>query len=141
MYLLDLNLLIALCDPDHVHHAKARHFFNTAQKSGWATCPLTENGFLRIVGHPDYPKGPGSPEKARRLLQAICALPGHQFWPDSLSLRDDKQHPALPTSKHLTDYYLLALAVQHQARFATLDKRIDPTLLTKGPAAFCLVTR
>jgi len=140
MVLLDVNVLIALLDPAHPHHAPALSFFKEIALSGWATCPLTENGLLRILGNPLYPGGPGTPEDARVLLRSLTAMPGHQFWPDEPSLTDLKNFPRLPSSKGLTDLYLLALAVSRQARFATFDRRIDPSLLPEGPAAFQLIT-
>ena len=137
--LLDVNALIALVDTNHVHHALAKRFFQTVQTDGWATCPLTENGFLRILGHPSYPQGPGSPDAVRILLQSLLSMPGHQFWPDDLSLSDPRLFPVLPASNDLTDLYLLALAAKRSARFATFDQRIDPGLLPGGPAAYYVI--
>jgi len=137
IHLLDINVLIALCDPAHAHASPARHFFqSTLAGDGWATCPLVENGFLRIFGDPRYPGGPGNPQLARLILDGVLASPGHQFWPDDLSLADRLVFPALPTSKHLTDLYLLGLAVKHGARFATFDHSIDASILPGGPAAY-----
>ena len=99
MFLFDANFLIALGDADHVHHEKAQAFFATKKQDGWATCPLTENAFLRILGHPNYPKGPGSPSAARTLLQEFICQPGHQFWDDTISLVDSRKFPTLPGSK------------------------------------------
>jgi toxin-antitoxin system PIN domain toxin len=140
MFLMDVNVLIALGDPFHVRHAAAIHWFSRHRAGGWATCPLTENGFVRILGHPNYPKGPGSPPAARRLLQRQTAGPGHQFWPDSISVTDTAIFPDIPVSKDITDLYLLALAVSRNARLASLDKRIDPAVITGGPAAFHLIS-
>lgn len=137
IHLLDVNVLIALCDPAHPQAASARHFFqSTLSGDGWATCPLVENGFLRILGDPRYPGGPGNPQAARLILDGLLASPGHQFWPDDLSLTDRLVFPALPNSKHLTGLYLLALAVKHGARFATFDHSIDPSVLPGGPTAY-----
>lgn len=139
MHLLDVNVLIALLDAGHVHHSRAKAFFKKAAPAGWATCPLTENGLLRILGNPSYPNGPGSPGEARKLLAHLTALPGHQFWPDGPSLLDPKTFPQLPAFRHLTDAWLLALSVSRQARFATFDQGIDPALIPGGPAAFYLI--
>ena len=139
MHLLDVNVLIALGDADHPHHQRAAKFFLGSRDEGWATCPLTENGFLRIIGNPNYPKGPGSPEQARTLLNHLCSHPGHQFWPDALSLIDSKAFPKLPASAHLSDFYLLALAIHHKGKLATLDRRIDPTLLPGGKVAYFVI--
>lgn len=136
MFLLDVNVLIALVDQDHIHHDLAENFFRENSRLGWATCPLIENGFLRIFGHPRYPQGPGSTRAAREVLRDLVAHAGHQFWPDSLSLTDTATYPELPGSQDITDYYLLALAIHHQARLATLDQRIDPALLPRGLQSF-----
>lgn len=142
MFLLDANILIALADTDHVHHGRAMRFFGGhAVTEGWATCPLTENAFLRILGHAKYQSGPGSPDSARRSLLSITRAPGHQFWPDALSLTDLRIFPTLTQSKHLTDLYLLALAIKRGGRLATLDQRIDPNLLQQGRTAYHIIPR
>lgn len=137
IHLLDINVLIALCDPAHPHASSARHFFqSTLSGDGWATCPLVENGFLRIFGDHRYQGGPGDPQSARLILEGVLASPGHQFWPDDLSLTDRLVFPTLPLSKHLTDLYLLGLAVKRGARFATFDHSIDASILLGGPTAY-----
>ncbi len=86
--LLDVNLLLALCDPRPVHHEAAHAWFHRTRAQGWATCPLTENGFIRIASHPKYPTTPGGPALTARLLAVFCADRHHRFWPDSVSLLD-----------------------------------------------------
>lgn len=141
IFLLDINVLIALCDPAHPHAPAARRFFLSALPgNGWATCPLVENGFLRIFGDHRYRGGPGSPQAARLILEGVLASPGHQFWPDDLSLSNSRLFPALPSSQNLTDLYLLGLAVKRGGRFATFDQRIDPSLVPGGPAAYCIIS-
>ncbi len=139
MFLLDVNALIALVDPNHVHHSVVADWFVEQQVDGWATCPITENGFIRILGHINYPDGPKSTSATRELLAALCLQPGHQFWPDSISLRNSGQFSELPISKNITDYYLLASAVANKAQLATLDKRIDPSAIKGGESALCLI--
>ncbi len=139
MFLLDVNALIALVDPNHVHHSIVADWFMDQSTDGWATCPITENGFIRILGHINYPDGPKSTRATRELLSALCSQPGHQFWADSISLRDSDQFSELPISKNITDYYLLASAVTNKAKLATLDKRIDPSAMKGGEAALCLI--
>ncbi len=142
IHLLDINVLIALCDPAHPQAAAARSFFSAGlARDGWATCPLIENGFLRIFGSRKYPGGPGSPQAARPILSGLLATPGHQFWPDDFTLLDIGVAPNLPASDELTDIYLLALALKHRGRFATFDGGIDPTLIPGGPQAFHLLTQ
>ncbi len=139
MVLFDANLLIALGDCDHEHHGVAVAFHEKVSADGWVTCPLTENAFLRIIGHPNYPMGPGSPGAARELLARLTSQPGHAFWADSISLCDKRDFPDLPSSKHLTDYYLLALAVQRGASLATFDRRIDPARIQGGLNAYSVI--
>ena len=136
MFLLDINILIALADPDHVHHVLASDFFRANHRAGWATCPITENGFVRIISHPKYPKGLASPELARDALRHLCSHGGHRFWPDDISMRGfDK----LPHSKHLTDQYLLSLAIHRQGKLATLDGRIDCSSVPGGSGAYIVI--
>ncbi len=136
MYLLDVNVLIALADPLHVHSTRTNQWFASIQGEAWATCPLVENGFLRIMGSPSYHESPGPPQVINSLLREIRTRPGHQFWADSLSLCD---YSVLPVSKQLTDFYLLALAVRHKARFVTHDRRIDPAAIPGGEEAYCVI--
>jgi uncharacterized protein len=138
--LLDANALIALGDANHPHREAALRFFKeSATVHGWATCPLTENAFLRILGSSSYPHGPGSPTEARLLLSRLRAVPGHQFWSDDLSLSDARFFPVLPASRHLTDLYLLGLAVKHGGCLATFDAGIDCSWVTGGAAALHLI--
>ncbi len=137
MYLLDINVLIALADPDHEHHGKAEAFFMANHHRGWATCPITENGFVRIVGGPSYPKGPRSTQAARDVLRQLCANEGHRFWPDDLSIRAGDN---LPVSKHLTDYYLLSLALHRQGQLVTFDRHIQADRIPGGASAYVVLT-
>ena len=135
MYLLDVNVLIALCDPNHVHHERGRNWFLSPACGAWATCPITENGLVRILGQSSYPDFDGGPDDARQVLDALTCATGHQFWPDAVSLRDLQAFPGLPGSRHLTDLYLLGLAVHNLGRFATFDARIDANLVSGGTGA------
>lgn len=137
--LLDINVLIGLVDQASQHHAAATEYLRSVRISGWATCPLTENGFLRILGNPNYPGGPGSTDAARGLFSGLVGYPGHQFWADDLTLTNPDGFPTLPPSKDLTDLYLLALAVKHGGRFATFDRRFEPSIVPNGPAAYLVL--
>ena len=139
MYLLNLNVLIALLDPIHEHRQKVTDWYLAYQHNGWATCPLTENGFIRIFGQRNYPGGSGNSLIARDLLKRLCLQPGYLFWKDTVSLCNSEHYNRLPASKQLTDYYLLALASVNQGSLATLDRRIDPSLLQNGEAAYCVI--
>ncbi len=140
-FLLDINVLIARTDPRHEHHSRCLAWERLHRRPPFATCPLTENGFLRIYGHPNYPGGPGSPAEARIELDAIRRLPQHAFIPDDISIAEQARIQNLKsvTPRQLTDLYLLALAVRHDYQFATLDANIDASLVVDGPAALCLV--
>ena len=134
MHLLDVSVLIALCDPSHVHSARAHQWFREHGSTGWATCPLTENGLLRILGNPRYPgTGAGSPRMAARALEGmITQVPGYHFFPDDLSIMSNIQALDEVTSSQLTDTYLILLASLHNCRFLTLDRRINPERIPKG---------
>ena len=123
-FLLDVNVLIALIDPTHVQHDRAHRWFGATGKRAWATCPLTENGVLRIVGHKRYPNTPGPPTVVAELLAGLRALPGHEFWPDDATLFNDRivDRTRLLDSGQVTDTYLLALASAHRGKFATFDR-------------------
>jgi uncharacterized protein len=133
--LLDVNVLIALADARHVHHAPAKRYLSDIHMQGWATCPITENGFLRMLGRPESDSGLQSVDEARLLLNSLKAVPGHQFWPDGISLCDTSLFPRLPGSRELTDLYLLALAVKNEGRLATFDRGIKAQPSLGGQAA------
>jgi len=125
--LLDVNVLIALFDPAHVHHEAAHTWFGTNRKHRWATCPLTENAFVRVLSNPLYPGQPTSIGDAVLRLRSFCSAREHVFWPDSASIRQSGQFRWNHVQGHrqLTDVYLLALAISHQARLATFDSTIS----------------
>ena len=124
--LLDVNVLIALLDADHTSHRAAWEWFSQHGNDGWASCPITQNGCIRILSHSGYPNARSVTEVIGRL-RAATAHAAHEFWPDSLSVVD----AALidPTRVHgpkqLTDVYLLALAVRNKGRLVTFDAGIS----------------
>lgn len=124
--LLDVNVLVALFDPDHVHHDLAHDWFADSGRRGWATCPITENGFVRVLSSPVY----GSPVvRASELIQRLhmfCRSAGHTFWADEVSLTDESLFdPAmLAGHRQLTDVYLLGLAARKSGCLATFDRTI-----------------
>ena len=136
-FLLDINVLIALIDPAHVQHDRAHEWFATSGKEAWATSPLTENGVLRIVGHARYPNSPGTPAAVAELMAGLRALPGHEFWPDDLTLFDGRFiHTArLLDSVQVTDSYLLGLAAAHGGKLATFDRRLVTSAVVDGASA------
>lgn len=139
--LLDVNVLIALSDEAHDFHKRAVAWFSRDPQRAWSTCPITENGFVRILGHRNYPAFPGGTSAAREMLASFCLLPGHQFWPDSVSVRDRAALPDLPVSKHVTDCYLLALAIERRGRFVTLDHAVDASKVRGGGKALLAISR
>ena len=130
--LLDVNVLVALFDPDHVHHDVAHDWFADNRSSGWATCPLTENGFLRTAGSVARSEFVGVPALVEHL-RAFRTSGHHHFWPDDLSLVDDRIFHASFARGHqqLTDVYLLGLAIKRRGRLVTFDQRI-PLEAVKG---------
>jgi toxin-antitoxin system PIN domain toxin len=141
-FLLDVNVLIALIDPSHVGHDAAHGWFGNAGHESWATCPFTENAVLRIVGHPKYPNSTGSPAAAAPIVARLCALAGHVFWKDELSLLDSDlvDLDQVTTPGQVTDTYLLALAVANGGQLATFDRRLSPRAVRRGRAALHLIS-
>lgn len=141
-YLLDVCTLVALCDSNHEQNVTAERWFSSAHTEGWYTCPITENGLVRILGNPNYPKGPGSPELALQTLGSFRELPTHRFCPDNISFYDVNFFASIKGigSNSLTDIYLLALAISIDCKFATLDKRIDPSILNEGLASYHIIS-
>jgi len=136
-YLLDVNVLIALIDPAHIRHDDAHHWFEARGKRAWATCPITENGVLRIVGNTRYPSSPGNPAAVAEILLVLRNLGSHEFWPDNISLLDPKAGDAtrLLNSAQVTDTYLLALAKAHGGQLATFDRQLVADAVVGGSSA------
>ncbi len=123
--LLDVSLLLALFDGDHSHHPKAGRWWAGDHHHGWASCPLTQNGFVRIISGIGYPR-PLRTADAVVLLGEQIELGGHEFWHDGISLLDTNifDHSHILGPKQLTDVYLLALAVKNGGRLVTFDRSI-----------------
>lgn len=124
--LLDINVLVALFDPAHIHHESAHAWLGANRKRGWATCPLTENGVVRVLSQPGYRRDPPTPAQVVDRLTTFRASGDHAFWPDELSLCDANHFESMlpATSRQLTDVYLLALAIQRGGRLVTFDRTI-----------------
>lgn len=124
--LLDVNVLIALYAHHHVHHHAAHAWFAANRTAGWATCPITENGLVRILSTVKYPSFDEGVPQIRTRLATLCATDDHLFWADEISLRDDTHFdPTFAVSRHqITDIYLLALAKHKGGRLATFDRGI-----------------
>lgn len=123
--LLDVNVLVALLDPDHTLHEPALTWFAAHARAGWASCPLTQNGCVRIMSNPAYPNALPTELVLRRLGDA-CRSTVHEFWPDDISLLDARvANPSRVLSyRQITDVYLLGLAVAHKGRFVTFDQSV-----------------
>jgi hypothetical protein len=133
--LLDVNVIIALLDPDHAFHERAHIWWAANARQGWASCPLTENGVVRIMSHPGYSRQAAfSPGDLIGRLREFAKMSDHEFWPDDISLRDEADFSAdrIHSSRLVTDLYLLALSARHQGRLVTFDQGIP---LSAVPAA------
>lgn len=124
--LLDVNVLVALLDAGHLHHAAATRWLAAHAGSGWASCPMTQNGCLRILSLPSYPNAQPTAVVADRLGAAMASS-SHAFWPDSISLlgSDVLRWDRVLSSRQITDTYLLALAAAQGGRLVTFDKGIS----------------
>lgn len=136
-FLLDVNTLLALLDPRHVFHDAAHEWVARTHEVRWLTCPLVQNGAIRVASQSAYPNHLGTAGEVREVLQAFCDDPRHEFCPDDVSLIDESRlvRPALLTPSRVTDLYLLLLAVHHGARLATFDRRIPAEAIRGGPGA------
>ncbi len=123
--LLDVNMLIAVLDPDHQFHHTASAWLADHAEWGWASCPLTQNGCVRVMTQPNYPSPVGMVQVMAHL-KAMCEAEAHRFFPDDVSLLSPAvfQHDNLHGPRQITDVYLLGLAVRNSARLVTLDGRI-----------------
>ena len=138
--LLDVNVLIALLDAAHIGHAAASRWLAGQVQHGWASCPITQNGCIRVMSQPAYPGALVAADVAARLSEATQD-PSHAFWPDSVSLLQagvlDWQR--VLGHRQVTDNYLLALAVRHGGRFVTFDSRIDASAVPGAEVAHLVV--
>lgn len=138
--LFDVNFLIAIVDAGHEHHGKAHEWWAPNRPAGWATCPLTENGMVRIMSQSGY-KTPISTTFAIDLLSEQVGKTDHVYWPDDLSLRDNVwfNPDRILGPNQITDAYLLALAVKNGGRLVTFDQAI-PLAAVRGAKTEHVVT-
>jgi toxin-antitoxin system PIN domain toxin len=139
--LLDINVVIALLDEGHVSHRAANRWLERELHHGWATCPITENGVVRIMAQPAYPNPQPAAQVAARLAEA-CGHPSHLFWPEPISLLQEGliRWERLLGPRQITDAYLLALAATHGGRFATFDQRVGLEVVPTAIAAnLCII--
>ncbi|AXR61660.1 TA system VapC family ribonuclease toxin [Leptospira mayottensis] len=133
-YLLDVNVLVALSDSNHIFHEKTWQWFDRKAKNSWATCPITQNALVRIISRSSYPGSPGGIEVASAILHSLLKVKGHRFIPDNISIDSPSFYLNIVSvkSKQLTDIYLLALSVSHKVRFATFDSKIPYDAVDRG---------
>jgi toxin-antitoxin system PIN domain toxin len=122
--LLDVNTLVALAWPNHIHHQPAREWFVENHAAGWATCPVTESGFVRVSSNPRATPEARSPAEALYLLRQMIALPGHHFWSDPTSIANSEliDPSKLLGHRQITDAHLVALAIHHEGRLVSFDR-------------------
>ena len=132
--LLDINVLIALLDANHVFHEKAQVWWLAQRAFGWASCALTQNGFVRIASQLNA-KDPAQLGLAMQVLARLTQDSAHQFWQESISLLDATRFERSKITGHrqITDAYLLGLAVKHGASFATFDQNIPLACVPRVP--------
>jgi toxin-antitoxin system PIN domain toxin len=124
--LFDVNVLLALFQPEHVHFERAQTWWEANQQHGWASCPLTQNGFARVISQQSYRKPLPTAEAIGRLAEQIGRT-DHDFWPDDVSIADAAvfDRSGILGPNQITDAYLLALAVKRGGRLVTLDQSIS----------------
>jgi toxin-antitoxin system PIN domain toxin len=136
--LLDVNVLIALFDPDHVFHDRAHSWLGKNAGQGIATCALTENGVVRVISHPKYSSAFHlTPADVIQRLDGFCQAQDHEFWPEDVSLRDGGlfQSKNLLGTRQVPDIYLLGLSVRHGGRLVTMDEGINLKAVKGAKAA------
>jgi predicted nucleic acid-binding protein len=139
-YLLDVNTLLAFHDPERVPSTPAHRWFETLRTSDtWATCPITENAFVRIASGPNYPGLAGDVSAMTAILQRSCSRGNHRFWTSDITIRDVLRPGAVITYAQVTDVYLLGLAVGKGGKLATFDRRIPASAVVGGPEALEII--
>lgn len=138
--LLDVNLLVALAWPNHVHHDRALAWFRENRGVGWATCPTTQSGFVRVSSNRKVIPEARTPHEAILQLRRIVEVPGHRFWSDDISIAEapEVDPERLLGYRQVTDAHLLALAIRRGGRFATLDRGVEQIVPTAHEPAHVL---
>jgi toxin-antitoxin system PIN domain toxin len=138
--LLNVNVLIALLDSDHASHDSAIHWFAKHAREGWASCPITQNGCIRVMSNPGYPN-PLPAQAVIEHLAVACHQDIHGFWPDEISLLDSAvvDSTRIHGPRQLTDIYLLALAVKREGRLVTFDTHIPLAAVRKATTQNLLI--
>jgi uncharacterized protein len=141
----DVNVLIALAWPNHVHHVLAIEWFKQQQPMGWATCPLTQSGFVRVSSNRLVLPHAKSPQQAILVLRKIVALSGHVFWKDDIAMASSTLIAPMKIQGHrqVGDAHLLAIALSQNGYLATLDAGIASLVPKESlrEEVICLITR
>ncbi|MBV8569567.1 MAG: PIN domain-containing protein [Acidobacteriaceae bacterium] len=136
--LLDVNALIALVDSDHISHTVVTAWFSENHHHGWATCPIAENGMVRVLSQPAYPSGQRTPAEVIDVLSALKSsfAESYQFWPDEVSLSDGSLFKSafITGPRLVTDAYLLALALHKKGKLVSFDRSL-PWQVVRGGSA------
>jgi uncharacterized protein len=144
IYLLDVNVLVALAWPNHIYHASARKWFREQKDNGWASCPTTENGFIRVSSNTQIIPEAKSPREAALFLQDLIALGSHSFWSEESSILNERwvSISKIHTHRQITDAHLLSLAMSHRGCLATFDRGISQLLPENAKAenTICLIS-
>jgi toxin-antitoxin system PIN domain toxin len=139
--LLDVNVLVALFDTEHENHEEAHRWFARNRRHGWATCPITLNGCVRVLSNPAYPAARATPRELVDRLRLLCQA-DHHFWADSVSITDESLFRPSMIGGHqkITDAYLLGLAVRNHGNLATFDRSIPlRAVIGAGPEHLALI--
>ena len=121
-----MNVLVALAWPNHIHHARAQHWFASVRDQGWATCPITESGFVRVSSNSRVIPDAATPSAAIEILRRIRSLPGHTFWRDDVSPSDPEAEPfsRVVGYRQVTAAHLLTMAIRNEGVLATFDRSL-----------------
>ena len=138
MHLLDLNFLLALFFQQHPHHRKAQEYYEEIKPFGWASCPSTENAFIRVGLQQAFISESINSEHLRLSLKLWKKSSPHQFWTDDISITEELII-SIPDHGSVTDLYLLALAVKKGGKLVTFDKRIQPEFVQGGSDALIVL--
>ncbi len=136
--MIEVNSVLALISPLHIHHNLMHRWFVENSSAGWATCPIVENGAIRVISQPSFATGPYAPSEAAAALRDLYRADPkhHRFWADHISLTDDSLFSITRIIGHrqVTDAYLLGLAAKHGARLVSFDRGLPWQAIRNGTA-------
>lgn len=130
VFLLDVNVMVSLLWPDHEFHTRAQRWFTRNAEQGWATCVITQAGFVRVVSNRAFSGRAVPPQDALEVLRGSLQHPGHRFWKEDLGVTEALAQfgRRLMGHQQITDAYLLALAMHKKGRLATFDTSLSSLL-------------